>query len=485
MKKKLILTALLPLIISFIIIFSIGKTYTAEIPIHSNSATIEDINITIGSNVVELTDKYIKDDTLYLVFSAVTSGKTFVEVSDNENNSSVFSLYVHPLGIISYNDYFGDVTGDRIIPICVSCYLIILIGYLIDRYLSDIRNNLYQYSNVKNLGLIIYFSSILLGHLTLVFSNNFSFYSVRNSLNSLSLFAYIIFPCAFIVSILVTISNLKLIKNEGTSWRNMLGCILGILVCIGTVAPAALSEYLQRSTIVDVHNESGAAMYIEMAIENSMLTIITYLEFILIATIILGVTAAKKVPTFDKDYILILGCQINRDGTLTKLLKGRADRAIEFAEMQKKKTGKSIVFVPSGGQGNDEIISEGEAIKRYLLESGIPESKIIAETESVNTFENLGKSMALIKKKSKNTDPNIAFSTTNYHVFRAGIFATQQGIHAEGIGSKTKRYFWVNAFVREFVATLRSEWKTHIVIIGIMLVFMTLMIIISYLSAIL
>lgn len=54
-----------------------------------------------------------------------------------------------------------------------------------------------------------------------------------------------------------------------------------------------------------------------------------------------------------------------------------------------------------------------------------------------------------------------AFATTNYHVFRTGMLAEQNGLKAEGIGSKTKVYFWVNAFVREFIATIVNEKKTH------------------------
>ena len=36
------------------------------------------------------------------------------------------------------------------------------------------------------------------------------------------------------------------------------------------------------------------------------------------------------------------------------------------------------------------------------------------------------------------------------------------GADAEGTGSRTKAYFWINAFVREFIATLFSEWKKHL-----------------------
>ena len=270
--------------------------------------------------------------------------------------------------------------------------------------------------------------------------------------------------------------------NEGRNWRNFLGCILGILVCFGTIFPFIISDYLQWTSIVDVHNQNGIALYIELLIENTILIVTSYFECVLIGTIILSTKAARKIPSFDKDYILILGCQINKDGTLTKLLKSRADRAIEFAKMQKEATGKEIVFVPSGGKGDDEIISEGDAIKNYLVESGIPAGRILVENESANTNENLRNSMEIIKKDSKTEDPKIAFSTTNYHVFRSGYFASQQGIKAEGIGAKTKRYFWINAFIREYIAALVSEWKTHAAIIVSWIVLVILMIGIVYFS---
>ena len=64
----------------------------------------------------------------------------------------------------------------------------------------------------------------------------------------------------------------------------------------------------------------------------------------------MGIKASRHIPEFDKDYIIILGCQIKSDGTLTKLLKARVDKAIEFSKKQKEKTGKDIIFIPSGGK---------------------------------------------------------------------------------------------------------------------------------------
>ena len=176
-------------------------------------------------------------------------------------------------------------------------------------------------------------------------------------------------------------------------------------------------------------------------------------------------------------YIIILGCMINKDGSLTNLLKGRVDKAIEFSKMPKERTNKDITFITSGGKGNDEPISEGLAMKNYLVKNKIDENRIIVEDKSTDTFENFKFSMKKIKNKK-----NVAYSTTNFHVFRAGVEASKLGLNVEGIGSKTKRYFWINAFIREFIATIYYERKNHLIIFGMILLINALMILILYIS---
>ena len=130
-------------------------------------------------------------------------------------------------------------------------------------------------------------------------------------------------------------------------------------------------------------------------------------------------------------------------------------------------------------------MAEADAIKNYLRAEGIPEERILSENESVNTQENIADSMRLIREHAGTGDVRTAFSTTNYHVFRAGLIAETQGFHLEGIGSPTKRYFWINAFVREFIATLVSERKKHIIVIAAVTLMIVLAVIIKYLSAVL
>ncbi|MBR6335061.1 MAG: YdcF family protein, partial [Clostridia bacterium] len=94
------------------------------------------------------------------------------------------------------------------------------------------------------------------------------------------------------------------------------------------------------------------------------------------------------------------------------------------------------------------------------------ESIIYPEDKSTTTLENMKFSKAIADEHKENA--NILFSTTNYHVFRSGILSAKAGLRADGIGAKTKWYFWPNAQMREFIGLMAAEWKTNIVFILLM-----------------
>ena len=117
-------------------------------------------------------------------------------------------------------------------------------------------------------------------------------------------------------------------------------------------------------------------------------------------------------------------------------------------------------------------------MKNYLIKNGVEEKNILIEDKSTNSYENIKFSNEKIAEQNKNAE--IAFSTTNYHVFRAGIIASRQNLKFEGIGAKTKTYFWINAFVREFIATLFIEKKKHFIFFSIITIIVIIMVILEY-----
>lgn len=483
MKKRWIaLCGAALLAICILVLATAGRTCVVRVPVPADADTgAISVELEQDRETVRLTGQEIRDGMLELTFESVSRGKAYFTVTGIGDSDHLDVLYVHPLGTLTRNSYFGSCRAGIVIPLAAVLFLGLLIWDRLRKYRREMQWSLYRHRNVRNLGILVWLSVLFLGQIRRLFSYSGLSETIRDLLSSASGLSMILLPVAFILAILVSLSNLQLMRKEGRNWRNMLGFFLGLLLCAGTLVPHIVSEILQRSTVVNVHDENGAALYVEMAVHHTVLVVVAYLECILIGTIVLSLRAARRIPEFDRDYMLILGCQIRKDGTLTNLLRGRADRALEFARMQKEATGRDLIFVPSGGQGADEVLSEGEAIAAYLREKGIPEDRILPETRSRNTEENFRFSMEQIRRHG-GEDGKLAFSTTNYHVFRSGILAAQQGILAEGIGSPTRAYFWINAFVREFIANLVSERKTHGKILAVLVLLVLAMVAVLYVN---
>ena len=333
----------------------------------------------------------------------------------------------------------------------------------------------YSYAVILNLGLLLFIAINILRHINLLICNWNELNIVdiyKNTLDSFSYFAMLTLPCIIVLSIYSIVTNIVLIKKEGFKYTNFLGIILGMLAIIGLFGSQTI--YMITERIIYVKND----LLIKLFIDSSINIILTYFYTLVIATLYCNIMAANHVPSYDKDFVIILGSKINLDGSLSPLLKGRVDKAIDFGKNQYKETNKKIIYVPSGGKGIDEVMSEAKAMKNYLIQNGIDEDSIIIENKSVNTSENMKFSKEKIDKIKK--DSKIIFSTTNYHVFRSGVIANKLGINCEGMGSKTKWYFHTNALIREFVANLYQERKKHFLIILIIMIMLYILIAIGY-----
>ena len=474
-KKHLVIIAILLVIICMVYIIAAGGTLTAELDLFTYNDLDPEKLVFVPDygGIAEVTDVRSDGETLYITFRALSRGKDHFVISGPNDFGRVVTVYSHAFGVLTYDNFFGRVNGGWIIRAAVLVYIAVLLYYLIKRYRDEMRLDMYRYKNILLLGLIIFLVFLAVDQIFFSFDYRGLYDAAYSLTKSTGAFAFFLIPVAIVIAVLVTISHIRLMRREGRTWRNMLGLLLSIVFILVPFIPSFNYEILRRMN-GNFFNQSTFWPFALDAMDTTVYTLVAYLECLLIATIIVAVKAARYVPSFDKDYMLILGSRINDDGSLTNLLKGRADRALEFAGLQKEATGKDLVFVPSGGQGSDEVMPEAQAIKNYLLQQGVPEDRILVEDKSANTEENLKNSAELIRAAGAE-DPKIAFSTTNYHVFRSGMLASSQGIRAAGIGSRTKRYFWVNAFIREFIGTLYAERRRHIRIVVLMVVIIFLL----------
>ncbi len=184
-------------------------------------------------------------------------------------------------------------------------------------------------------------------------------------------------------------------------------------------------------------------------------------------------------PTYHQDFIIVLGSGLIND-KVPPLLASRIQKAIDFYNKQAAlTTPPTIIF--SGGQGPDENLSEAEAMQQYALNKGIPIEHTLQENRSVNTYQNMLFSKQLMDEQSQGKPYRSIFTTNNFHLFRAGIYARLAGLDSQGIGAKTAFYYWPNAMIREYVAIVVMERKRHMKVVGIILAISILFVIISYL----
>ena len=354
-------------------------------------------------------------------------------------------------------------------------YYLAVIVRLLTAFQGQLRYNPYSYNTIYYAGFALFVTFVLIEHAVLsvkilrypdVYTTSGLLHIALGSAKS---FMLLTSPFLLIFSTALCISNISLIRHEGKRLVNVLGIILSFLL-VGGVVFLFFFDYAVSGSQWEV--------MIHDLITNFFAAVYLYFECMLIGVIVAGAIAARGEPEPDRDFVFILGCGIRKDGTPTPLLRGRIDRALAFAEKQKALTGRDLIFVTSGGRGPDECVSESACMKRCLMEQGVPEERIVEEDRSADTAEN----MRFSKEKIQAIDPQgkVAFSTTNYHVFRSGLYARRVKMRAVGMGAKTRWYFWPNAAVREFVGLLTEHRLKQALVIGCMIVFYVVLTLLAY-----
>lgn len=149
------------------------------------------------------------------------------------------------------------------------------------------------------------------------------------------------------------------------------------------------------------------------------------------------------------DYVIVLGAGVN--GTEPSLiLSERIGRAYTYLTENPE-----VICIVSGGQGSNENISEAQCMYDHLTQMGIDGSRIWMEDKSTSTRENLRFSLDLIEEKTGSRPETAAVVSNEFHLFRAGLFAKEQGLETVGIPAKTT---WSTLYINYFLREIAGVW---------------------------
>ena len=257
------------------------------------------------------------------------------------------------------------------------------------------------------------------------------------------LFFAIIPITLLILSSLTFFSSKILLEKEGRRLKNLLFSAFGVAM-IGMVVWYYISRFV---------GNSSAAQEILFLYFACMLLYVLYL---FTSTTVYAILYHFRKVTYKPAYIVVLG-----SGLIGKkvppLLASRINKAVDIWRKNPE-----AVLIFSGGQGSDELVSEGFAMKEYAMEhhKDLVEERLFIEDQSVNTYQNFLFSKKIIDQQCPAKKG--LFVSNNFHVFRASLYARKVKLRAQGVGSPTASYYLPNAFTREFIALMVMSKKLQI-----------------------
>jgi uncharacterized SAM-binding protein YcdF (DUF218 family) len=137
---------------------------------------------------------------------------------------------------------------------------------------------------------------------------------------------------------------------------------------------------------------------------------------------VLIVAHTKSIPQH-ADAAIVLGAAVNLDNTPTAPLLNRTNEAVKLYQQ-----GTVDWIMTTGGQGLGAL-PESESARAVAVSAGVPLDKILYETDSHDTFQNI---QDLIPTAQANNINSVIVVSDRFHLARAVLVARYFGFYPVG-----------------------------------------------------
>src|SRR6201987_1175882 len=146
--------------------------------------------------------------------------------------------------------------------------------------------------------------------------------------------------------------------------------------------------------------------------------VLSFLGF-LAGTSLRIVREADRQDLHKADAIVVFGAA-EYSGRPSPVLRARLDHAYDLFRQ-----GLAPVVIATGGSGADPSYSEGGVSRDYLMRRGIPEPKLIAETQGADTAQSAHRVAVIMRANGMHSCLAVS---DEYHVFRTKELLENQGL---------------------------------------------------------
>lgn len=294
------------------------------------------------------------------------------------------------------------------------------------------------------------------------------------------------------IMIIITVwYGAMVIKKEGLQSQNARTLGFGLILIAYTFLWPLLGGRLGHNIFTTITYVTVSNVVIYFILLKSMYT----------ATSIINLMHRKGGK--DLDYLVLMGAGM-KGNQAQALMEKRVQKTYEiYLENPRAK------IVVTGGWREDPNIPVPDQIVEMLKEEGIPEDRIMMDSASYNTrddivaarnqiekdldsvsiaeenYEGLSgrKARRQVKKDKKGSilnskdGPKIAIVSSNYHVLRSLIIAKKEKIKCIGYGAPVRVDYRMNAFVNEYYNYVKESKKVHIIAMSVLFaIYLALMI---------
>lgn len=165
--------------------------------------------------------------------------------------------------------------------------------------------------------------------------------------------------------------------------------------------------------------------------------------------------ASFGTPKKNTDYMVVLGAKVRVTGPSASLWD-RIYGAYDYLESH-----PDVIAIVSGGQGEDEPITEAEAMYDELVKLGIDPDRIWLEEKATSTWENINFALDLVEERTGQRPQKLGVVSSEYHLFRASLFARECGVEFVGIPAHTSR---LSQMINHFMREVAGVW--HYLVLG-------------------
>ena len=160
-------------------------------------------------------------------------------------------------------------------------------------------------------------------------------------------------------------------------------------------------------------------------------------------------TEDQAAQLTDMDCILVLGCKVGADGTLSHMLEDRLRQGVALYDL-----GAAPKLLMSGDHGTTQY-DEVDAMKHYAVDAGISSQDVFMDHAGFSTYESVYRAKEVFEVR------RVIIVTQEYHLYRALMVARQMGLEAYGVAVDYRTYAGqTSRDIREILARVKDFGMT-------------------------